>query len=263
MTDVKVIETGLVIRDEVFTGKEEVTDVHDIDIAVTKLIGLVINSLEVSAPKGSRNRRIAEFLARPNLTDQIAFAEFETPKRFIRALERRIRKAPANTSLHQREIHGGIAAPFIFVSRDPSIAFAELGYANDRRNAGKKTDDDGNLLASLDMSTLTLTYTVHFVGWDNYDVSKLATHFGMWLRQKDARHVFSYNSVLLDQKMPELSGEIIERHSVTFDNSSAGFEEEKLRALSCILQVNADILRARKSSEVTGKLVAHRGDHLV
>jgi len=219
-------------------GRIEVSGLTDVDVALANKIGSVINRLYVSDPEHPRNKRLADFAKRP-LADKIAMGEFDSPRRFLRAL--------------MKQGKDKISLPCLYITRDPAIAFAELDQYRDRAGVGELCDSDGVYIGEVEESVTTLAYMVNIVGWQDDNIEIIALLLMSWLRHRHADHKFNAKTVLGGAAY-DLAVEIIDRHMMTADNASLPFEDDKMRVLSIGFTVNAQTATIRYGSETLARI---------
>ncbi|QUM78780.1 hypothetical protein HWV00_21135 (plasmid) [Moritella sp. 24] len=231
-----------------FNGLLEVSHLTDIDNAIANKIGAIINRLHISSPDHVRNKRLALFAARP-INEKLAMGEFESPRRFLMTLS----KQRSNNTGQAKT--NNVQLPYLYVTRAPGIYFAEPEKYKDASNIADVCDSTGTLIGQLDQSVTALTYQLNIVGWQNDNIDAIAMLIMSWLRHTHEDHTFTAKTVL--GGIPyELGIEVTDRHLVTAESASVSFEEDKLRALSVTLTVDAEVAIIRYGSESTAKILA-------
>lgn len=227
-------------------GQLEVNSLNDVDIAVVNKIATVIHRLKIDSLSAQANPRLAAFANRP-IKEKIAMGEFDTPRRFLRALSKQGKDK--------------ISLPCIYVSRDPSFGFSNLDMHKDQSDVGQFFDDDGAYLGSADLSILSLNFQVNIVGWQNDSIDAIALLLVKWLRHKHPDHSFTAKSIIAGTPI-EIAIKFEERHIVSVENNSQTYEDDKLRALTFTITASAESYMVRYGKEVTQRYTTGKSDIL-
>lgn len=223
------------------TGKVEVSSFEDVDAAVINRIGHVMQKLVVSNPEHKRNKSLAAFAAKP-IEKKIAAGEFDSPRKFLLALNRSAKKTG-----------GKVHLPMVYVTRDPSFSFVDKGVFNDTKSCYPMMRDDVTI-GQFDISCAALNYQINFVGWQHDNIESLALLLTMWLRHKSDEHSFTAATRIADIPY-ELDVSIVERNYATVDSASLPFDEDKTRVLAVSLTVHAESVLARYTETTRGAII--------
>lgn len=237
---------GLAFTQTNLLGGREVSSLVDVDSAVTGKIATVFQSLVVSNPDHTRNKRLAAFAAMP-INEKIFYGEFQSATEFIKS---KVKKAVTKTTF-----------PLVWVQRDPTIVFAEPADNPDRLNVSTIEDDQGEVVATCNQSVVRLSYTVNMVGWHDDNIEQLALLLAMWLRNEPSEQRFTARSLVANAPC-ELSISFKEGKLITIDGSSEPFNENRLRVLSITATVDAEIVGVRHCTKTTSKIDAGSNIHV-
>jgi hypothetical protein len=213
------------------TGPIEPMELDHIDTAVVNRISEVVS--RIATP------RLREWAARP-VEERVMIGEFESPRRFLMAL--------AKKGVTKNQL------PAIYVTREPGLVFADPATSAgvDKDAMYSTWDDDDNLVALIDCSVMTFTYTVNFVGWSDRDIEPLAALYCMWLRRRTGDKSIEVRTVLADTQLMT-AGKFTDGPLATATNGSVAYEEGKLRSLSVTAALDFDYLQARYAEARTVK----------
>lgn len=208
-----------------------VSDLNHTDTAVMNRIYTVLKRIH---PNG--NKSIEAWRSKPP-AEAIKLGEFDTPKGFLTELAKESAKEGAQKLQLQ--------LPVVYVTRDPSIAYADPSMTGHTEIAEADIieDNEGSAAARIMTSVATLSYTVNMVGWHDSDIAPLAILFTMWLRDRKSPKHFSIKNRLFGCKV-ETIGKFSDGLMATAANASVPFNEDRIRMLSVTVTVEADLLMA-------------------
>jgi hypothetical protein len=219
-------------------GLVEVSSLTDVDTGLANKLAAVINRLHVSDVEHARNKRLAAFVARP-ISEKIAMGEFESPRKFLRALSKQGKSK--------------ISLPAFYITRAPNIAWAPIDRYTNRQGTGELLDPDGEYLGEINQSVASLTYQINIVGWQNDEIESLALFIMTWIRQPNVDHSFQVKTALGGAPYT-LNANIADRHDVTAESESMPFEEDRLRVLSLMLMVDAEVVNISYGDRTVSKI---------
>jgi hypothetical protein len=255
MTDNKNLVTGfkadvdLTFSRVEHSGELEVSNFSDIDTAFINKIASVLMRLKVSDPDHERNARLAAFAARP-IAEKVAMGEFDTAKDFLKSLSKK--------SL------GKVSLPFVYITRDPMIMFAEVDKYADLQGVSEvySLDDDDNesYVGQVNQSVAVLSYQLNIVGWQNDNIESLSLLLLMWLRHQHTDHAFKAKTQLAGAPFT-LDAQIIDRYMATAESASLPFEEDKLRVLSITIGVDAEVAMIKYGTKKEARVNAESSIH--
>lgn len=249
-------EVGLTLGTEKPTGKSEVTNLHDVDVAVTNKIAMLINELTVSIPndlpasRAKPLKSLRKFLAR-DISQQIGYGVFDTPKAFLGAFVR------ANKSKNEKgKAKNKIDLPLVYVSRDPSIFFTDT--EKDIPNAQTLTTSEGEKIGTLDFYSVDLNYQINIIAWSKDEAATMALHVLTWLRSYDRSQDkrFTAKTVLADAEEMELGWSFKDVQTLSADNATLPFDEGRLYCLSIAVSVQSEVASVRYVEVGRAPLVA-------
>lgn len=205
----------------------------DIDVAVVNRIYTVLARI-MPAPGSA----IAAWKAKTP-KDAIALGQWDTPKNFLTDLAKASSSNPTKAQL-----------PIVYVTRDPSIAFADpsMSASTDLPEVEVIEDNDGNAAARIMSSLASFTYVVNMVGFHDADVAPLAALFLMYLRDKRADKSLIVKTELMGCPVAT-AGRFSDGPMTTAANESAPFMQDRLRMLSVSVTVDVDFLMAEEIVE--------------
>lgn len=205
----------------------------DIDVAVVNRIYSVLS--RIMAAPGSA---IAAWKAKAP-KDAIALGQWDTPKNFLIDLA----KANSSDSIKAQ-------LPIVYVTRDPSIAFADpsMSASTDLPEVAVIEDGDGKAAARIMSSVASSTYVVNVVGFHDADIAPLAALFCMHLRDRYADKSMIVKTDLMGCPIATMA-RFSDGAMTTAANESAPFNQDRLRMLSVSVTVDVDFLMAEEIVE--------------
>lgn len=214
-----------------------VMSLDDIDTAVVNRMYKVLSRI-MPAPGSA----LAAWKAKAP-KDAIALGQWDRPKRFLIDLAKARGSDPNKAQL-----------PFVYVTRDPSIAFADpsMSASTDLPEVAVIEDDDGKAAARIMSSLASFTYVVNMVGFHDADIAPLAALFLMYLRDKRADKSLIVKTKLMGCPIAT-AGRFSDGPMTTAANESAPFTEDRLRMLSVSVTVDVDFLMAEEIIETIAK----------
>lgn len=205
----------------------------DIDTAVVNRVYRVLS--RIMAAQGSA---LAAWKAKAP-KDAIALGQWDTPKNFLIDLSKVNHSDASKAQL-----------PIVYVTRDPSIAFADpsMSASTDLPEVAVIEDDDGNAAARVMSSLASFTYVVNIVGFHDADIAPLAALFLMYLRDKRSDKSLMVKTELMGCPIAT-PGRFSDGPMTTAANESAPFMQDRLRMLSVSVTVDVDFLMAEEITE--------------
>lgn len=247
----KITDTGLQGELLEHNGRVLLTDMEDVDLAVGHEILKIINTLGIhsphivpSHPRYKTTKAVKDFLTRTP-ENQLAYGVFDTPKDFLREL---IKGMGEKTKASESEPAKSKALlPMIYLSRDPSISFADM----DRDLVGihQLKDESGKVMGDVDAYWPIINYSLTIVSWHKESTSLLTSHLLTFFREQERRKARSFTSIAHLGGMPmEFNWSFQDGLTYSGSNISEPFNEDRLNAMTIDLSIKALMYKLRCAS---------------
>ncbi len=223
-------------RDE-HTGMVEITDLTDIDRAVSSFIQGLFGVMTVTDVDRPENKEFARYADRGDKY-KLFYGQFDDPNDFLS-------KVAAKIGIDIDKKRNAIL-PTAYISRDPSISFADGSDYVDATNIDQLANDNG-VYATVNQSFVKLNYTVTGVAWSRPTLERMMLGLMLWLRhaKKGRKHTFTAKTMLAGAQV-ESTISVLSRKEVVGDVVEIPREQNRIVAMSVSLEVVAEIYEAEE-----------------
>ncbi|MCG3884120.1 hypothetical protein I3271_05420 [Photobacterium leiognathi] len=214
------------------TGIVEYTDLTDIDRAMAKFWGNVLNSMTVTDTARKENREFVGFMKKP-INEMLFVGQFDDPISFMHHV---VAKRPDFKTM----------LPCCYLSRDPSIVYCDGSDYVDLIDFATITDSNGNVTANVSKSFLKLNYTITSLCWDKSTAGRIGLGLSMYLRRnkRNRPHTFKAKSMIAGTPVL-LHIEINQPAMIMGTPIDISFSENRVTGNSFTIEVIAEVLEAK------------------
>lgn len=218
------------------TGVVEHTDLTDIDRAVARFFMGVVDSLVVTDAERPENKEFATFVKRDK-KQKMYLGTYDTHQEFLKDL---VSKSKTDEAGAKNEL-----LPVFYMSRDPSLSFADGSDYVDQTHFDKVKNENGEVFAVLSKSFVKVTYTIHALAWNKSTLSRMGLGLAVWLRhiKKGRKHTFKAKTSLAHIDI-ESSVSVDIPKDLIGTPSSMPFAEGRLNALTFTTDIVAEVYEA-------------------
>lgn len=258
-----IIESlGLSLGENTPTGVVEISSLKDIDVSVGNRILELVARLKVTIPSGVNEnhprlkplKSLQDFLSRePN--KQMGYGRFDTPAGFLKAFNRQLNKsAPKGEQEGSKKRDYKVQLPLMYIARDQGLAFSDDGRRDIKK--AKELQRDGRVIGEVDCYVMNLNYQLHFVGWNEEDISMLALHVLTEIRNGagTAENV-EVSTAFADTEAFTLDWNFLDKKMLTAEPASLPFDEGRLYGLTIAFPIEAELAKVRYVTEERGDVV--------
>jgi hypothetical protein len=230
---------------DTLTGKVEHTDLTDVDRAVAGFFQGVIGSLTVTDDERAENQEFARFSRRDRKAKLYA-GDFDDPQTFLRKLASHV---GGDIKSQRNEL-----LPTCYVSRIPSLAFADGSDYVDIPQCAELTNEQGESYAVLNKSFVKLNYVVTGVAWSKPTLMRLMLGLMMWIRhtKQGRQHTFKAKTTLAGAPV-EVAVSILSKKDALGQAVEIPHDESRVVAMSLDFEVVAEVYEAEELVRQQGR----------